>query len=59
MLGVEPDLQLVMRQLGHSSIAVTVDRYGHLLPGRLEQVADKMDTMLKLRGWDSNPRQTD
>ena len=46
MLDVEPDLHLVMRQLGHSSIAVTVDRYGHLLPGRLEQVAEKMDTML-------------
>lgn len=46
MLSVEPDRQLVMRQLGHSSIAVTVDRYGHLLPGRLEQVADKLDLML-------------
>ena len=46
MLAVEPDLHLVMRQLGHSSIAVTVDRYGHLLPGRLDQVADKMDAML-------------
>ena len=46
MLAVEPDLHLVMQQLGHSSIAVTVDRYGHLLPGRLDQVADKMDAML-------------
>jgi integrase len=46
MLAVEPDLHLVMRQLGHSSIAVTVDRYGHLLPGRVDQVADKLDAML-------------
>ena len=46
MLSVEPDLHLVMRQLGHSSITVTVDCYGHLLPGRLDQVAEKMDAML-------------
>jgi integrase len=46
MLAVEPDLYLVMRQLGHSSIAVTVDCYGHLLPGRADQVADKLDAML-------------
>ena len=54
MLAVEPDLHLVMRQLGHSSIAVTVDRYGHLLPGRVDQVADKLDAMLddELSGGD-------
>jgi integrase len=46
MLAVEPDLHLVMRQLGHSSIAVTVNNYGHLLPGRAGQVADKLDAML-------------
>jgi integrase len=47
MLAVEPDLHLVMRQLGHSSISVTVDRYGHLMPDRAEQVADKLDALLK------------
>jgi integrase len=47
MLGVEPDLHLVMRQLGHSSISVTVDRYGHLMPDRAEQVADKLDALLE------------
>jgi integrase len=47
MLGVEPDLHLVMRQLGHSSISVTVDRYRHLMPDRAEQVADKLDALLE------------
>ena len=35
-----------MRQLGHSSISVTVDSHRHLLPGLLEQVDEKLDTML-------------
>ncbi len=47
MLAVEPDLHLVMKQLGHSSIAVTVDVYGSLLPGRADQVADKLDELLE------------
>ncbi len=47
MLAVEPDLHLTMLQLGHSSISVTVDRYGHLLPGRADQVADKLDALLE------------
>ena len=46
MLAVEPDAHLVTRQLGHSSISVTVDVYGHLLPDRAEQVADKLDALL-------------
>ena len=52
MLAVEPDLHLTMLQLGHSSISVTVDRYGHLLPGRADQVANKLDALLEqqLRG---------
>ncbi len=47
MLAVEPDLHLVMKQLGHSSISVTVDRYGHLMPDRADQVADKLDALLE------------
>ena len=29
--------------LGHSSITTTLDRYGHLLPGMDEALAEKMD----------------
>jgi integrase len=29
--------------LGHSSIQVTMDRYGHLFPDALEQLADRLD----------------
>ena len=31
-------------QLGHSSIAVTVDLYGHLIPGGNRQAVDRLDT---------------
>jgi len=33
----------IMERLGHSSIEVTLDRYGHLLPGLDEFLADKLD----------------
>jgi integrase len=33
----------IMERLGHSSIEVTLDRYGHLFPGLDESLADKLD----------------
>lgn len=46
MLAAEPDVFIAMKQLGHSSIKVTVDVYGHLLPGRVDDAADKLDTLI-------------
>jgi integrase len=46
MLAAEPDVFIAMKQLGHSSISVTVDVYGHLLPGRVDDAADKLDTLI-------------
>ena len=37
-------LVYVKEQLGHSSIQVTVDCYGHLIPGENKQAVDKLDT---------------
>ena len=34
----------VKEQLGHSSIQITVDCYGHLIPGGNKQAVDKLDT---------------
>ncbi len=31
-------------QLGHSSIQITVDCYGHLIPGENKQAGDRLDT---------------
>jgi integrase len=36
-------LAYIRDQLGHSSIKVTVDTYGHLVPGGNRQAVDKLD----------------
>jgi integrase len=33
----------VKEQMGHSSIQVTVDVYGHLIPGAKRQAVDRLD----------------
>lgn len=35
----------ISRQLGHSTIQVTMDRYGHLLPSLLDDLADGLDAI--------------
>ncbi len=32
------DIKVLQRMLGHASAALTLDRYGHLLPGQAESV---------------------
>jgi integrase len=50
-------LTYVKDQLGHSSIQMTVDVYGHLIPGLNRQAVDKLDDPLpsdsKLRRADT------
>ncbi len=40
----------VRKRLGHSSITVTMDRYGHLLPALEEQLTEDLD-----RAWTQIP----
>jgi len=35
----------VKEQMGHHSIQVTVDIYGHLIPGSNKQAVDRLDEM--------------
>jgi hypothetical protein len=37
----------IMERLGHSSITVTLDTYGHLLPGLDEALAEGLDATLR------------
>jgi integrase len=39
-------VKLVQELLGHSSVAMTIDRYSHLLPSMGEQTANAMDAVL-------------
>jgi integrase len=36
-------VKVVSEMLGHSSVAVTLDLYGHVLPDMQQQAADAMD----------------
>ncbi len=38
-------LAYVQQQLGHSSIQITVDRYGHLVPGENREAANRLDDL--------------
>jgi integrase len=37
----------VQAHLGHSTIAVTFDRYGHLFPDELDRLAEAMDYVFR------------
>jgi integrase len=39
--------KVVQERLGHASIVITLDRYGHLFPGSQDQAAKAIDAMLK------------
>jgi integrase len=39
-------VKLVQELLGHSTIAVTLDTYSHMLPGMGEGIANTMDEVL-------------
>jgi len=43
--GVHP--KVVQERLGHSTIAMTMDIYSHVLPSMQQDVADKIDDMFK------------
>ena len=41
------DVKTLQTMLGHASAVMTLDRYGHLMPGRSEDVADRLDTLAR------------
>lgn len=41
------DVKVLQRMLGHASAALTLDRYGHLLPGQAESVAERLDILAR------------
>jgi integrase len=43
----------VKEQLGHSSIQITVDCYGHLIPGGNKQAVDRLDTPVFQFGFEA------
>ena len=41
------DLKLVSERLGHARASFTLDRYVHLLPGRDQEAAERIDVSLR------------
>lgn len=39
--------------MGHASVSVTLDRYGHLLPSLGERIADGLDSTFRSAGRDA------
>jgi integrase len=46
LLGKGAHVKLVQELLGHSTIAVTLDTYSHVLPGMGDSLADAIDEAL-------------
>jgi integrase len=46
--GVHP--KAIQARLGHSSITMTMDRYGHLMPSAFEGVGERVDDLLRRKG---------
>jgi len=40
-IAADADVLVLQRMLGHASAAMTLDRYGHLMPGQAESVAER------------------
>jgi len=38
----------IQARMGHSSVSITLDRYGHLLPSLDDQIADGLDRIYRL-----------
>ncbi|HHW26100.1 MAG TPA: site-specific integrase [Firmicutes bacterium] len=41
------DIKVISRRLGHENITITLQTYGHLLPGQDEGAADRMDAFIE------------
>jgi integrase len=46
MIAAGVNAKALSTYLGHSSITITLDRYGHLFPGNEEEAADLLDAYL-------------
>ena len=43
------DIETIARRLGHSNVAITLNRYGHALPSQEEKAVHALQTMLSIQ----------
>ena len=46
MIAAHVNAKALSCYMGHSSITVTLDRYGHLMPGNEREAAERLDNYL-------------
>jgi integrase len=56
MIAAGVNAKALSTYMGHSSITITFDRYGHLIPGNEEEAAELLDAYLAGRGRDRRGR---
>ena len=47
MIAAGVNAKALSTYIGHSSITITLDRYGHLMPGNLDEAAALLDSYLE------------
>jgi integrase len=47
MIGAGVNAKALATYMGHSSITITLDRYGHLMPGNEDEAAGLLDAYLE------------
>lgn len=47
MIAADVNAKTIAAYMGHSSITITLDRYGHLMPGNESEAAAKLDAFLE------------
>ena len=50
MIAAGVNVKALSEFLGHSSITITLDRYGHLLPGSIAEATTLLDAFLERTG---------
>ena len=54
MIAANVNAKALSTYMGHANISITLDRYGHLMPGNEEEAADLLDAYLE--AWNSRAR---
>ena len=56
MIAAGVNVKALSEFLGHASITITLDRYGHLLPGSIAEAATLLDAYLDRTGEQTGER---
>lgn len=48
MIAADVNAKALAAYMGHSSVTITLDRYGHLMPGAEDEAAERLDAYLRM-----------